>query len=55
MKYEMPIILLTASCSERDRNQAFNFGANDFIQKPFHAKKLITLVKMSCLLSINNN
>lgn len=45
MKYEMPIILLTASCSKKDRKRAFTFGANDYIMKPFHTKELVALVK----------
>jgi len=46
-KYEMPIIMLTASSSEDDRNHAFDLGASDYVMKPFHMKELVALVKES--------
>ncbi len=44
-KYEMPIIMLTASSSKNDRNRAFDLGANNYVMKPFHTKELVALVK----------
>lgn len=44
-KYEMPIIMLTASSSEKDRKHAFDLGANDYVMKPFYTKELLALVK----------
>lgn len=44
-KYEMPIIMLTASSSENNRKYAFDLGANDYVIKPFNTKSLVALVK----------
>ncbi len=40
----IPVLMLTATEST---NEAFEFGANDFIQKPFNKIELITRVKTS--------
>lgn len=48
-KYEIPIIMLTASNSEKNRKHAFNLGANEYVTKPFNTKLLITLVKETLL------
>src|SRR5699024_8013288 len=48
-KYEMPIIMLTASSSENTRRHAFDLGANDYVLKPFHTKSLVALVKETLL------
>jgi len=45
MKYEIPIIMMTANCSKNDQNDAINIGACDYIMKPFHMKELVSLVK----------
>lgn len=49
MKYEMPIIMMTASSSKNDRNYAFDLGASDYVMKPFHTKELVALVKKVCV------
>lgn len=48
LKYKMPIIMMTASDSDYTKNHAFDFGASDYITKPFHTKELVALVKQ-CL------
>lgn len=44
-KYNMPIIMLTASSSQRNRKRAFNLGVNNYVMKPFNTKKLVSLVE----------
>lgn len=44
-KYEIPIIMLTASSSEKDRKRCFDLGVNDYVTKPFYTKELDALVK----------
>lgn len=44
-KHEMPIIMLTAKDCELDKALAFEFGADDYVSKPFSTKALIACVK----------
>lgn len=44
-KYKMPIIMLTASSSEKDRKRSFELGVDDYVAKPFYTKELVALVK----------
>src|SRR5688572_5848982 len=37
----VPIVILTARSSELDRVLAFEFGANDYIMKPFCAREVV--------------
>ena len=41
----IPVVILTAKGQERDREQGFNVGANDYITKPFSPNRLLELVK----------
>ena len=42
---EMPIIMLTARAEEVDKVLGFEYGADDYITKPFGVKELIARVK----------
>jgi two-component system, OmpR family, KDP operon response regulator KdpE len=42
---DVPIIMLTVRNSERDKMQAFDAGADDFIVKPFGAEELTARVR----------
>jgi DNA-binding response OmpR family regulator len=44
-KYNLPIIMITAKDSERDIIKGFDFGADDYITKPFKAGELISRIK----------
>lgn len=44
-KSSVPIILLTANTSESDRVLGLEFGADDYIQKPFNPRELIARIK----------
>lgn len=44
-KYEMPIIMLTAKDSEIDKVLGLEFGADDYVTKPFSTRELIARVK----------
>lgn len=39
-----PIIMISAKSSSRDKDYARRMGADDYLTKPFHAKRLIDLV-----------
>lgn len=41
----VPIILLTAKSQEEDKLQGYDFGADDYITKPFSPKVLVAKVK----------
>lgn len=45
MKKEIPIILVTAKNSVKDKVQGLNLGADDYITKPFDGVELIARVK----------
>jgi len=40
----VPVILLTAKIGESDRIQGFDFGADDYVTKPFSPKELVRRV-----------
>ncbi|MDX2144237.1 MAG: response regulator [Rhodospirillaceae bacterium] len=42
---DIPVIMLSARGSERDQVQAFDFGAVDFLRKPFRFEDLVTRAK----------
>jgi len=43
--YEMPIIMLTAKDSELDKVLGLEFGADDYVTKPFSARELAARIK----------
>jgi two-component system alkaline phosphatase synthesis response regulator PhoP len=43
-KYSIPVIMLTAKNSETDTVSALDYGADDYIKKPFGTKELIARV-----------
>lgn len=45
LKYDTPIIFLTAKDTENDTLTGFNLGADDYIPKPFSIKEVIARVK----------
>lgn len=44
-KYNMPIIFLSAKTEDIDKLAGFNFGADDYITKPFNPMEIIARVK----------
>ena len=44
-KYLTPIIVLSARTTERDKIEALDLGANDYITKPFSMRELMARVK----------
>ena len=40
----VPVMILTAKGQDRDRTEAFERGASDFVVKPFSPKKLLTRI-----------
>jgi len=42
---DIPVVMLSARSGERDQVQAFDFGASDFIAKPFRVEELGTRIK----------
>jgi len=42
---ELPILMLTAKSREKDKLQGFNFGADDYLIKPFSPRELVARVK----------
>lgn len=44
-KSELPILMLTAKNSEDDKINGFNYGADDYLIKPFSNKELIARIK----------
>jgi DNA-binding response OmpR family regulator len=40
-----PVIMLSAKCSEEDIKRAKDFGANDFIAKPFSPSMVVSKIK----------
>ncbi|WP_373820058.1 phosphate regulon transcriptional regulator PhoB [Glaesserella sp.] len=42
---DLPIILLTARSEELDKEQGLNFGADDYVTKPFSPRELVARVK----------
>ncbi len=42
---DLPILMLTARSSKEDRIQGFNYGADDYLVKPFSPKELILRIK----------
>lgn len=46
-KYSMPIIMLTAKNSEIDKVLGLEFGADDYVTKPFSTRELMARVKVN--------
>ena len=44
-KSELPILMLTAKNTEDDKIMGFNYGADDYLIKPFSNKELIARIK----------
>lgn len=42
---DIPVIMLTARAGERDRVQGLDYGADDYISKPFSPKELVARVR----------
>lgn len=42
---EIPIIMLTAKSSEENKIEGFNFGADDYLTKPFSPRELLARTK----------
>lgn len=42
---EIPIIMLTAKLEEQDRLKGFDYGADDYVVKPFSVKELLSRAK----------
>lgn len=41
---KIPIVILTALCSDKDRIEAIQGGANEFISKPFDPQELLSCI-----------
>jgi DNA-binding response OmpR family regulator len=58
LKYDIPVIILSARTSESDRIIGFEIGCNDYVVKPFSYRELIlrvnSLLKYTKSNSINN-
>lgn len=52
---EIPIIMLTAKSSEENKIEGFNFGADDYLTKPFSPRELLLRVKAVLRRSSNNS
>ncbi|MFN2340245.1 MAG: response regulator transcription factor [Halanaerobium sp.] len=50
---EVPIIMLTAKSSEENKIEGFNYGADDYLSKPFSPREL--LVRIKAVLRRSNN
>lgn len=50
---ETPIIMLTAKSSEENKIEGFNYGADDYLTKPFSPREL--LVRTKAILRRSNN
>ena len=42
---DLPILMLTAKSREKDKIQGFDFGADDYLVKPFSPRELVARVK----------
>lgn len=42
---DTPLMIISTEASERDRNRAFQLGANAYLAKPFTADALLTAVR----------
>ena len=51
---DIPVIMLTVRDSERDKTQAFDAGADDFIVKPFGAVELTARVRAKLRRSVSD-
>lgn len=53
MKLLLPVIFLTAYDSEQFMREALNYGAYDFVVKPFVAHKLLEVVNKALVFEMN--
>jgi two-component system, OmpR family, KDP operon response regulator KdpE len=51
LSFEQPIIMLTVRNSERDKIDAFNSGANDYVVKPFATGELLARIRSALRVS----
>lgn len=51
---EIPIIMLTAKSSEENKIDGFNYGADDYLTKPFSPRELMLRIK-AILRRVNND
>jgi DNA-binding response OmpR family regulator len=47
------VVMITASAEIEDIEKAYNYGCNEYIKKPFHAKEL--LIRINNLLNLQEN
>jgi len=40
----LPVVILTSSLEERDRAEAYSWGANSYVQKPIHSSEFVEAV-----------
>ena len=43
--FDIPVLILTALGEEKDKEKGFNYGADDYLVKPFSIKELVLRVK----------
>lgn len=44
----LPVIMLTSRGHQQHRQKAFNLGANEYLGKPFNARKLLAIIQEAC-------
>ena len=49
----LPVIMLTSRGHQQHRQKAFKLGANEYIGKPFNARKLLEIIQASCLSAVS--
>ena len=54
--YDVPILMLTVRCSDRDKVEALDAGADDYITKPFSVEELFARIRVALRrISANGN
>ena len=51
----MPIIMLTAKSAEYDKLKGYDYGADDYITKPFDSKELLARIEVQLREKCNQN